>query len=43
VYNYAATHFGGYNLYIHAATRNVHFAKEVSSGNLKLRRTIPNL
>ena len=43
VYNYAATHFGGYNLYIHAATRNVHFAKEVSSGKLQLRRTIPNL
>lgn len=43
VYNYAATHFGGYNLYIHAATRNVHFAKEVSSGKLQLRRTIPAL
>jgi hypothetical protein len=43
VYNYAATHFGGYNLYIHAATRNVHFAKEVSSGKLQLRRTIPTL
>ena len=43
VYNYAATHFGGYNLYIHAATRNVHFAKEVSSGRLQLRRTIPAL
>lgn len=43
VYNYAATHFGGYNLYIHAATRNVYFAKEVSSGNLKLRRTIPSV
>ena len=43
VYNYAATHFGGYNLYIHAATRNVHFAKEVSSGRLQLRRTIPKL
>ena len=40
-YNYAATHFGGYNLYIHAATRNVHFAQEVTSGRLKLRRTIP--
>jgi hypothetical protein len=42
-YNYAATHFGGYNLYIHAATRNVHFAKEVSSGKLQLRRAIPTL
>ncbi len=42
-YNYAATHFGGYNLYIHAATRNVHFAQEVTSGKLKLRRTIPHL
>ncbi len=43
VYNYAASHFGGYNLYIHAATRNVHFAQEVSSGKLQLRRTIPRL
>jgi hypothetical protein len=43
VYNYAATHFGGYNLYIYAAARNVHFAREVSSGKLKLRRTMPNL
>ena len=43
VYNYAATHFGGYNLYIHAATRNVYFAQEVSSGKLQLRRTIPKL
>lgn len=43
VYNYAATHFGGYNLYIHAAARSVHFARDVSSGKLQLRRTMPNL
>ncbi|MEI6738366.1 MAG: hypothetical protein WCL29_07810, partial [Pseudomonadota bacterium] len=26
-YNYAAAHFGGFNLYFHEATKNVHFAK----------------
>ena len=41
-YNYAATHFGGFNLYMHAATKNVHFAKEIgaNAGQL-LRRTSP--
>ena len=41
-YNYAATHFGGFNLYLHAASKNVHFAKQVS-GNSRhsLRRTPP--
>jgi len=43
-YNYAATHFGGFNLYMHAATKNVHFAKELGvSGNYSLRRTPPDL
>ena len=42
-YNYAATHFGGFNLYMHAATKNVHFAKELGvSGNSSLRRTPPD-
>jgi hypothetical protein len=41
-YNYAASHFGGFNYYIHAATRNVHFAKEMSAGQRNgLRRTPP--
>lgn len=41
-YNYAATHFGGFNLYMHAATKNVHFAKQIStSGTYELRRTPP--
>ncbi|MEP7154996.1 MAG: HD domain-containing protein [Betaproteobacteria bacterium] len=41
-YNYAATHFGGFNLYMHAATKNVHFAKQISSSNTyELRRTPP--
>ncbi len=41
-YNYAASHFGGFNLYIHAASKNVHFAKQIG-GNPKyvLRRTPP--
>jgi hypothetical protein len=42
VYNYAATHFGGFNLYMHAATKNVHFAKELGTRRGKsLRRTPP--
>ena len=41
-YNYAATHFGGFNLYMHAATKNVHFAKELGAkGGKSLRRTPP--
>ncbi len=44
-YNYASTHFGGFNLYMHAATKNVHFAKELSvtgvGGTNVLRRTPP--
>lgn len=41
-YNYAATHFGGFNLYIHAATRNIHFAKQVGlTSKYALRRTPP--
>ncbi len=41
-YNYAATHFGGFNLYMHAATKNVHFAKQISSSpDYSLRRTPP--
>jgi hypothetical protein len=41
-YNYAATHFGGFNLYMHAATKNVNFAKELCEGGRNsLRRTPP--
>jgi len=41
-YNYAATHFGGFNLYMHAATKNVHFARELGAqGGKSLRRTPP--
>ena len=42
-HNYAATHFGGFNLYMHAAAKNVHFAKQVSlgGGRFSLRRTPP--
>lgn len=44
-YNYAASHFGGFNLYIHAAAKNVHFAKQIgkksSAGIYALRRTPP--
>jgi len=41
-YNYAASHFGGFNLYIHAATKNVRFAKQMSVGSAaSLRRTPP--
>jgi hypothetical protein len=41
-YNYAATHFGGFNLYMHAATKNVHFAKQISaSTTYELRRSPP--
>jgi hypothetical protein len=41
-YNYAATHFGGFNLYMHAATKNVHFARQISaSPDYTLRRTPP--
>ncbi len=42
-YNYAATHFGGFNLYMHAATKNVHFAKEIGiNGSHLLRRAPPS-
>lgn len=42
-YNYAATHFGGFNLYMHAATKNVHFAKQFSASNTyELRRAPPD-
>lgn len=42
-YNYAATHFGGFNLYLHAATKNIHFAKQVGvGGQYTLRRTPPD-
>ena len=40
-YNYAATHFGGFNLYMHAATKNVHFAKEISGDSRNLLRRAP--
>ncbi len=41
-YNYAATHFGGFNLYMHAATKNVHFAKQIGvSSAYSLRRAPP--
>ena len=42
-YNYAATHFGGFNLYLHAASKNVHFAKQVGGNSrYSLRRTPPD-
>ena len=42
-YNYAATHFGGFNLYMHAANKNVHFAKQISTSDThSLRRTPPD-
>lgn len=42
-HNYAATHFGGFNLYMHAAAKNVNFAKQISLGGglYTLRRTPP--
>jgi hypothetical protein len=40
-YNYAASHFGGFNLYMHAATKNVHFAKQVSVGGRHSLRRMP--
>lgn len=41
-YNYAATHFGGFNLYMHAAAKNVDFAKEIGAkGSHLLRRAPP--
>jgi len=41
-YNYAATHFGGFNLYMHAATKNVHFARQIGvNAQFALRRTPP--
>jgi hypothetical protein len=41
-YNYAATHFGGFNLYMHAATKNVHFAKQIGvNARFALRRSPP--
>ncbi len=42
-YNYAATHFGGFNLYMHAATKNVHFAKQIGTETGRfLRRAMPD-
>ena len=42
-YNYAATHFGGFNLYMHAATKNVHFAKGIGTNSEQfLRRSPPD-
>jgi hypothetical protein len=41
-YNYAASHFGGFNLYLHAVTKNVDFAKQIgTSERHSLRRTPP--
>lgn len=41
-YNFAASHFGGFNLYIHAAAKNVDFAKRLSQSNdINLKRTPP--
>ena len=46
-HNFAATHFGGFNLYMHAAAKNVNFAKQISLGGslgarlYSLRRTLP--
>jgi hypothetical protein len=41
-YNYAASHFGGFNLYLHAATKNVHFAKQFGvNPRHTLRRSPP--
>lgn len=40
-YNYAATHFGGFNLYMHAATKNVHFASQISGNNTSALRRMP--
>ena len=44
-HNYAATHFGGFNLYMHAAAKNVHFAKQISlgGGRYTLRRALPEM
>lgn len=42
-HNFAATHFGGFNLYMHAATKNVQFAKQISaSAAYTLRRALPD-
>ena len=41
-YNYAASHFGGFNLYIHAASKNVSFARQMGENSSQsLRRTPP--
>ncbi len=41
-YNYATTHFGGFNLYIHAASKNVNFARLIgANASHALRRTPP--
>lgn len=42
-HNYAATHFGGTNLYMHAAAKNVDFAKQIGlgEGRFTLRRAPP--
>ncbi len=41
-YNYAATHFGGFNLYIHAASKNVNFARLIgTNASHALRRAPP--
>jgi hypothetical protein len=41
-HHYAASHFGGNNLYIEAAARNVSFAKQLGKGDRALRRTPPD-
>jgi hypothetical protein len=44
-HNYAASHFGGFNLYMHAAAKNVNFAKQISlgGGQYQLRRAPPEV
>lgn len=43
-HNYAATHFGGFNLYMHAAAKNVHFAKQIgqNTASFALKRALPD-
>ncbi len=40
-HNYAASHFGGFNLYMHAATKNVHFAKQMNIDAERSLRRLP--
>jgi len=42
-HQYAATHFGGFNLYMHAAAKNVQFARQIGQGASTggLRRSPP--